>query len=73
MTVYGTTLPVRVRIGERPEWTFGEVPADHSGRVQPERLAELLIAVGEHMQVLIEHELQRTGHASDDGSGNDSH
>lgn len=59
MTTYNTALPVHIRIGERREWTVGAVPADHSGRVHPEKLAELLIAVGEHMQVLIDHELRK--------------
>jgi hypothetical protein len=54
MNRYDTVLPVHVRIGERREWTVGAVPADHSGRVQPEKLAELFIAVGEHIQVLVD-------------------
>lgn len=65
MTRYGTTLPVHVRIGERREWTVGVVPADLSGRVNPEKLAELFIAVGEHIQVLVDHELRKETTADD--------
>ena len=59
MTAYPELLPVHVRIGERREWTVGAVPADHSGRVDPERLAALFLALGEHIQVLIDHELRK--------------
>ncbi len=59
VTAYGELLPVHVRVGERREWTVGAVPADHSGRVHPGKLAELFTALGEHIQVLIDNELKK--------------
>lgn len=69
MSTYNLLLPVHVRIGERREWTVGAVPADHSGRVDPEKLAELFAAVADHIQVLIDHELRKE-QTSRDGQDN---
>jgi hypothetical protein len=68
MNTYTEVLPVHVRIGERREWTVGAVPADHQGRVNPEQLGELFIALGEHIQVLVDNELrkERTPDGHDD-------
>lgn len=68
MSAYRTLLPVHVRVGERREWTVGAVPADHVGRVHPEKLAALFIALGEHINVLIDNELkkERDSRAHDD-------
>lgn len=51
---YDTTLPVRVRIGDRPEWTVGHVPADNTGRVDPRAVACMLAAVADHMHRLVD-------------------
>lgn len=59
MTTYDTLLPVHVRIGGRREWTIGAVPADQQGRVNPEKLGELFVALGEHIQVLVEKEWKK--------------
>lgn len=71
MTRYTTTLPVRVRVGDRREWMVGDVPADHSGRVDPERLAALFVAVGEHILVLVDNELRKEKGPRDEPDDND--
>jgi hypothetical protein len=71
MSRHATTLPVRVRVGDRREWTVGDVPADHKGRVDPERLAALLAAVSDHILVLVDNQLRKEHNTRDEPDNSD--
>lgn len=49
------TTPVTVRVGERSEYVVGHLACDPEGRVRLEQLADLFMAVAEHMRVIVDH------------------
>jgi anti-sigma regulatory factor (Ser/Thr protein kinase) len=49
------TTSVTVRVGERSEYVVGHLACDPEGRVRLEQLADLMMAVAEHMRVIVDH------------------